>query len=569
MGGQPGLVVELRFFIDLFSQTYFLWNTLEKMRLFLISLLLGLTGAAGQAPDRSCADLRQFYTGKGFTLVGVPQTETSGEHLTTCPQGPTCCTNSMEENLEVLSGKETEGLIREAGRSLQAAFNALYRSFDNYFTELHSRSERSLHEVLSPLGASYSQNTRLYGDLYSDLKQYYRGSALNLDETLTEFWSHLLERTFKSSTPRDIILSEDYLECVAKQQQTLRPFGDVPRDMKAKVIRAFVTARSFVQGLIISGEVVRKVSQVPLSPECIKALLKLVYCPHCHGLASVKPCANYCANVMKGCLANQADLNPEWQNLIDTMIQVASSFSTEPNLDLVLSSIPSQIFEAVYLLKENIDTFSAKVYQACGPPVETETGSPIVRVPKKKKSGSLAALEYKPSPTVSLRLEMQVSDLSSKLREMRQYWLQLPMALCSKLAAGGANKDKCWNGITKARYLPEVMGDGLANQINNPEVELDITKPDITIRQQIMQLKIMSNRLKNAMDGNDVDFQDASDDISGSGSGMCLSGVCTRSRPGLYAYPPDNEQVTGKATCQSHLCSLLPLLLLVVLLLLR
>lgn len=55
------------------------------------------------------------------------------------------------------------------------------------------------------------------------------------------------------------------------------------------------------------------------------------------------------------------------------------------------------------------------------------------------------------------------------------------------------------------------MGDGLASQINNPEVELDITKPDMTIRQQIMQLKIMSNRLKNALEGNDVDFQDASE----------------------------------------------------------
>lgn len=57
-------------------------------------------------------------------------------------------------------------------------------------------------------------------------------------------------------------LSEEYLECVAKQQETLRPFGDIPRDMKAKVIRAFVTARSFVQGLAVSGEVVRRVSQV-------------------------------------------------------------------------------------------------------------------------------------------------------------------------------------------------------------------------------------------------------------------------------------------------------------------
>lgn len=56
--------------------------------------------------------------------------------------------------------------------------------------------------------------------------------------------------------------------------------------------------------------------QVSLSPECTKALMKLVYCPHCRGIASVKPCSNYCSNVMKGCLANQADLDPEWQNLI-------------------------------------------------------------------------------------------------------------------------------------------------------------------------------------------------------------------------------------------------------------
>lgn len=54
------------------------------------------------------------------------------------------------------------------------------------------------------------------------------------------------------------------------------------------------------------------------------------------------------------------------------------------------------------------------------------------------------------------------------------------------------------------------MGDGLANQINNPEVEIDITKPDMTIRQQIMQLKIMTSRIKNAINGNDVEFQDAS-----------------------------------------------------------
>lgn len=60
---------------------------------------------------------------------------------------------------------------------------------------------------------------------------------------------------------------EDYLECVSKQIETLRPFGDIPRAMKMMVTRTFVSARSFIRGLVVSGEVVRKVSQVkPLFP---------------------------------------------------------------------------------------------------------------------------------------------------------------------------------------------------------------------------------------------------------------------------------------------------------------
>ena len=60
------------------------------------------------------------------------------------------------------------------------------------------------------------------------------------------------------------------------------------------------------------------------------------------------------------------------------------------------------------------------------------------------------------------------------------------------------------------RYLPEIMNDGLTNQINNPEVDVDITRPDTYIRQQIMALRVMTNKLKNAYNGNDVNFQDTS-----------------------------------------------------------
>lgn len=51
----------------------------EKMRLPALLCLLWAAAGPAAAADRSCTDLRQFYTSKGFTLGGVPQAEISGE----------------------------------------------------------------------------------------------------------------------------------------------------------------------------------------------------------------------------------------------------------------------------------------------------------------------------------------------------------------------------------------------------------------------------------------------------------------------------------------------------------
>lgn len=78
--------------------------------------------------------------------------------------------------------------------------------------------------------------------------------------------------------------------------------------------------------------------QVSLSHECTRAVMKLMYCPHCRGMASVKPCSNYCLNVVKGCLANQADLNTEWKYL---MGKVASLLTASRHLSNSLRPLES------------------------------------------------------------------------------------------------------------------------------------------------------------------------------------------------------------------------------------
>ncbi|KAF7485890.1 Hypothetical predicted protein [Marmota monax] len=154
---------------------------------------------------------------------------------------------------------------------------------------------------------------------------------------------------------------------------------------------------------------------------------------------------------------------------------------------------------------------------------------------------------------------VKVTDIKEKLKLSKKVWSALPYAICKdeRVTAGTSNEEECWNGHSKARYLPEIMNDGLTNQINNPEVDVDITRPDTFIRQQIMALRVMTNKLKNAYNGNDVNFQDTSDESSGSGSGSgCMDDVCptefefvTTEAP---AVDPDRREEDSSAAGLGH-----------------
>ena len=58
------------------------------------------------------------------------------------------------------------------------------------------------------------------------------------------------------------------------------------------------------------------------------------------------------------------------------------------------------------------------------------------------------------------------------------------------------------------RYQPEVMKDGVIAQNSNPEVDVDVRKPSSVINQQILQLKLITNKLASAYRGIDVDWID-------------------------------------------------------------
>ncbi|KAG2456328.1 GPC6 protein, partial [Polypterus senegalus] len=80
---------------------------------------------------RSCVEVRQAYSAKGFSLVNVPHQEISGEHLRICPQGYTCCTSEMEDKLSQQSKLEFENLVEETSHSLRTTFVSRHKKFDD------------------------------------------------------------------------------------------------------------------------------------------------------------------------------------------------------------------------------------------------------------------------------------------------------------------------------------------------------------------------------------------------------------------------------------------------------
>ncbi|KAL3972668.1 insulin-like 5 [Sarotherodon galilaeus] len=505
-------------------------------------VVLSVSGTAEQKLN-NCNEVRAAYSSKGFNVNDVPNKGINGVHLKVCPQGYSCCTVEMEEKLSQQSHTEIKAPVSKLSTSLQSTFKQRHDHFDKFFRELLKNAEISLDSMfVKTYGMMYVQNSELFKNFFQSLTQYYASgsAAVNLDSMLSDFWADLLERMFRLVNVQ-YEFSDTYMECVSRHTEELQPFGDVPRKLRIQLTRSFIAARTFVRGLALMPEVANKVSTVSASPSCVRAAMKMLYCPYCSGQVALKPCQNYCLNVMRGCLANQADLDTEWNNFLDAMHSLAERLEGPFNFESVMDPIDVKISEAIMNMQENSMQVSQKVFQGCGMP-KTSTAFRSKRSVKDSTFTSRFrpySPEARPTTAAGTSLDRLTSEVKKKLKHAKKFWSTLPETVC--VSEGIAAGDECWNGTAKSRYESDVIGSGLANQISNPDVDVDITKPDTVIRSQIAVLKEMTSRLKAAHSGIDITAEsddDGSGDESGSG---CDGPNCDI----YFSVPPTSDKEGG------------------------
>ncbi|KAM4554989.1 glypican-4 [Odontesthes bonariensis] len=504
-------------------------------------VVLSASGTAEQKLN-NCNEVRAAYSSKGFNVNDVPHKGINGAPLKVCPQGFSCCTVEMEEKLSQQSHTEIKAPVSRLSTNLQSTFKQRHDHFDNFFRELLKNAEISLDQMfVRTYGMMYVQNAQLFKDFFKSLTQYYvsGSNAVNLDSMLSDFWAELLERMFRLVNVQ-YEFSDAYMECVSRHTEQLQPFGDVPRKLRLQLTRAFIAARTFVHGLALMPDVVNKVSMVGASPSCVRAATKMLYCPYCSGQVALKPCQNYCLNVMRGCLANQADLDTEWNNFLDAMLNLAVRLEGPFNFETVMDPIDVKISEAIMNMQENSMQVSQKVFQGCGMPKPSVAFRSTRSVKETAFTGRFRPYspDARPTTAAGTSLDRLTGEVKKKLKHAKKFWSTLPETVCAgeRIAPG----DECWNGTAKSSYQAVVIASGLANQVSNPDVDVDITKPDTMIRSQIAALKEMTSRLKAAHSGNDITFE-TDDDSSGgeeSGSG-CDSPSCNTDQDIYFSTPPN------------------------------
>ncbi|XP_044124884.1 glypican-4-like [Bufo gargarizans] len=236
-----------------------LWISFSPL---LLCTLAACSLAVRADKTKSCAEVRKLYESKGFNLNDAPVHEINGDHLKVCSQGHTCCSQAMEEKYSQQSKHDFKAAVTEPCSTLQNIFSSRYNKFDEFFKELLKNAESSLNDMfVRTYGRLYMQNSELFKDFFVELRKYYVGGNVNLEEMINDFWSRLLERMFPLLNPQ-YHFTDEYLECVSKYIDQLKPFGDVPRKLKLHVTRSFVAARTFAQGLAMARDVINKVSMV-------------------------------------------------------------------------------------------------------------------------------------------------------------------------------------------------------------------------------------------------------------------------------------------------------------------
>ncbi|XP_060533313.1 glypican-6 [Cylas formicarius] len=477
-----------------------------------IQILLVLTVArfsAGLPSPPNCESIKRDIEVRWFSGLEFVESSDTGS---ICGEN-SCCRGNLEDNMLEYSRSFIEKYISDSALKVASLIEARAKKFDEIFREMMNNSKREFHDMFQKTyGKIYLQNSEVFSDFFNELETYYKKGTLHLGDTMDSFFAILYQRMFAVINAQ-YSFDDKYLECVADLMVEIKPFGDVPYKLSQQLRRSFVATRTFYKALTRGVEVSKAMAKLPVDEECVRALTRMQFCGACKGEQGAGACSDYCIGTVKICLRHHVQLNEEWDKYIDAIEKVAERLLGPYNVESVVLPLNIKISEAVMNFQENGSQVSKKVYSKCGVPSTRATRSAYYETssdgdmeidsgaPKKKHKKTQ---EEDDSPA----LDKLLTEIKSKVKDTKQFWLQLPYQYCNNqnVSASPSDDGQCWNGTTIGTYDHQQYNDS--------------PTPSPIIGEQIYVLQGISEKLRKAHQGMEVEIvDDTEESFTGSGSG--------------------------------------------------
>ncbi|KAI6226596.1 Glypican domain containing protein [Aphelenchoides besseyi] len=360
-------------------------------------------------------------------------------------------------------------------------------------------------------GHFYSNNAKIFNDFFDELDEQFAvddqpRSAVKT--ALGSLFRKIFITEFSLLNPMRQV-SDTERHCMTRIQTHMRPFGQIPTKIATQLDRSFATWKSVVNTLEKTSILLINVAdRLQLSSECTGALVRLRECHVCSGVSvETRPCLGFCLNVLRGCFAEVAELESQWEELIDALQLLAPRLKGASNPYLSMAPIPVQISEAIMLFQEKGDALSSRIIFQCFEPIfrakrstdETKVDKPFI-VPDgetaAKVLGEYLDAEYHKADLV----KKDVLLLSDRLSRMRGAWRALPAAICSDGQVAAPTGEGCWNGKQVASYRRPLAANGIRGQKKNPEFS-DLKLSRETFIEERIKLMAMARHLDFVYDG--------------------------------------------------------------------
>ncbi|KAM9388324.1 glypican-5 [Phaethornis superciliosus] len=457
-------------------------------------VLAAFTASPGAAePPPSCEGAREVLRELG-PLRGIPESPREGAELQVCTsKKPTCCTKKMEERYQAAARQDIQQVLQTSSAMLkflishnaaafQETFDMLIRLAENYTNTLFCNEYKNM----------AAEATTHVQEFFTDVGLFLFGTDISAEGFVNRFFDSLFPVVYNYViNPGLTDISLEYVECLRMARRDITPFGNVPKKAIGQMGRSLLPSRTFLQALNLGIEVINTTAHLHFSKDCSRALLRMQYCPHCQGLTLSKPCMGYCLNVIRGCLANVAEVDLPWRGYIQSLEELSSTMIGTYGIEHVLLNFHSLVNDALVQARINGPELSEQVKKVCGPPVRKPTHSPGCSFDQNKDNKGLKMFSRDSSQEI---LTNRRKEFISHLRLYRAFYGGLADHLCStELAA--ADGLPCWNGEDVVRsYTHRVVGSGIKAQSSNPEVKVKGTDP--VINQIIDKLKHVTQMLQ-------------------------------------------------------------------------